>query len=101
MRDDRDHAGADIVLHQKSPVVRLWTTGPSRREGKKVSAPTRITTPISRITKVGLSVRIVPRPAGETRLPARAPATARTKRIGRKRAITITPPPSRSAKLIP
>ena len=31
---------------------------------------------------VGLSVRIVPRPAGVTRLPASAPATARANRIG-------------------
>ena len=32
--------------------------------------------------EVALSVRIVPRPAGVTRLPARAPATASAKRIG-------------------
>ena len=53
-------------------------------------APTRITIPTRRKTKVGLSVRIVPRPAGETFLPASEPATARTKRIGRKRAPIIT-----------
>ena len=54
--------------------------------GKKVSAPTSTITPISSTTNVGVSVRIVPRPAGATRLPASAPAIASTMTIGAKRA---------------
>ena len=79
----------------------LCTIGPSRSAGKKVRAPTRTTTPISRTTKVGLSVRIVPGPTGATFLPARAPAIASTRMIGMKRAATIVPPPSTSAKVMP
>ena len=44
---DGDDRGASWRPHQKSLVVRPWTTGPSSRAGKNVSAPTRITTPPS------------------------------------------------------
>ena len=44
------------------------TIGPSSRAGKNVSAPTSTTVPISSTTNVGVSVRIVPRPAGAARL---------------------------------
>src|SRR6202000_1792588 len=102
-RDDRDRAGDQVLTqslgHQNNLPVRPLAIGPSRIAGKKVSAPTRITIPTRRKTKVGLSVRIVPRPAGDTFWPARAPAMARTKRIGAKRAGTLTTPPRRQAQL--
>ena len=78
-----------------------WTTGPRSRAGKKVSAPISTTTPISRPAKVGVSVRIVPRPAGATRLLTITPATASVKTIGMKRASIIVMPPSRSANVMP
>ena len=59
------------------------------------------TVPPSSPTKVGVSVRSVPAPCGATRLPASAPATASTSRIGAKRAPSIVTPPSRSAKVMP
>ena len=56
---------------------------------------------MSRTTNVGVSVRIVPGPAGATRLPASEPATASAASIGRKRPSSIATPPSRLAKVIP
>src|SRR5262249_2882081 len=55
----------------------------------------------SNTTNVGLSVRIVPRPAGLTRLPAKAPAAASANRNGANRANRIVNPPSRSANGVP
>ena len=58
-------------------------------------------TEIRTTTNVGVSVRSVPRPVGDTRLPASEPATASAASRGRKRPASIATPPSRSAKLIP
>src|SRR5207237_8093914 len=66
-QDDDGEDGCDQVApHQNRWVVRPCTTGPSRIAGKNVSAPTRMITPISSTTNVGVSVRIVPGPAGRT-----------------------------------
>ena len=58
-------------------------------------------TDTSRITKVGLSVRKVPGPAGTMRLTESDPAMARAESSGTKRAVSIERPPRMSAKLIP
>ncbi len=63
-------------MHQKSWVERPCTTGPSRRAGTNVSSATSRIVAMSRTTNVGVSVRIVPGPAGAIRLPASEPATA-------------------------
>src|SRR5262249_6339638 len=55
---------------------RCWTTGPRARAGRKVRAPTMITTPISRVTKSGVCVGSVPGPAGTSFFWARDPAIA-------------------------
>ena len=57
-----------------------------------MSAATIATTTTSRKTKVGVSVRNVPAPAGATRLPASEPATASAASSGTKRATSIEPP---------
>src|SRR5437588_9406783 len=98
---DGDGGADEVAAHQNRCVVSDWTTGPSSSAGKKVSAPTSTITPISSTTNVGVSVRIVPGPAGATFLPASAPATASTRMIGAKRANIIVSPPIRSASLIP
>jgi len=74
---------------------------PSRIAGKNVRAPISTTTPISRPPNVGVSVRIVPRPAGATFLPTSTPATPSVRMIGVKRANSMLSPPTRSAKVIP
>ena len=58
-------------------------------------------TPISSTTKIGVSVRNVPGPAGVIRLAASDPPTASAASIGTKRPKSIETPPSRSAKVIP
>ncbi len=55
----------------------------------------------SKITKVGGSVRRVPRPCGAIRRGAIEPASASTARIGMNRPRIMTQPPARSAKVIP
>ena len=66
-----------------------------------MSAATITITKISRSTNVGVSVRKVPAPGGETCLVASEPATASAASSGTKRANSIVPPPRRSAKVMP
>jgi hypothetical protein len=66
-----------------------------------VSAATITITNTSRTTKVGVSVRKVPRPAGVTFLVASEPATASAASSGTKRAASIAKPPMTSAKVMP
>src|SRR6185437_13673343 len=99
--DDGDDGCDEVAPHQKSWVVRPWMTGPRRSAGKNVSAPTRMITPIRSATNVGVSVRMVPGPAGWTFFSTRAPATASTRMIGAKRANTIVRPPMMLARCIP
>src|SRR5262249_53154946 len=53
-----------FLPHRAAIRFRCSTTGPSASAGRKVRAPTRITTPISRPTKSGVSVGSVPGPVG-------------------------------------
>jgi len=67
-RSSRLHRLVAFRCHQKSfPVVvkSCSTSGPRASTGKKVSAPTISTTPVSRPTNRGLSVGKVPGPARE------------------------------------
>ncbi len=75
--------------------------GPRSSAGTNTRSATRITVAIRRITKVGVSVRIVPGEKGETRLPESAPATASAAIIGRKRPKIIAMPPTTFAYEIP
>ena len=66
-----------------------------------MSAATITITERRRITKVGLSVRKVPGPAGTTRLTESDPEIASAESSGTKRAVSIERPPRMSAKVIP
>ena len=59
-----------------APSIRCSTIGPSARAGKKLSAPTMMTTPISQAMKSGVCVGSVPAPAGTFFLRASEPAMA-------------------------
>src|SRR5436190_23904820 len=65
------------------------TTGPSARTGRKVSAATIATTPITSTTKSGVCVGKVPADGGTRRFRASAPASASVGMIRKNRPTSI------------